>query len=95
MICQHCRDTVKEGNYCQSCGLHDVKMHYPHFVPEHFVQVANDWHDGQTSALYSIGSTKYIYNKEYRSLAEAELNNCSGEEVVDNFISWLASLPPD
>ena len=96
MICTNCHESVPEANYCEQCGEHLPKMIYPHYVPEQFVNAASLHHDGQTSAMYSVSSTGYIHDRDYRSLLEAELIRAikmGGR--VKSFLAWVESLPED
>jgi hypothetical protein len=42
-------------------------------VPCQHVQFCQEWHGGQGSAFYSVGSTGVIYNEEYLNAVDCEL----------------------
>lgn len=68
---------------------------YPISVPCCYIEVAEVWHGGQTSALYSVLSTGYIHDADYRSLLESELRRCGDNDDTKLFLAWVEALPED
>ena len=66
---------------------------YPLKVPEAYIEIANIWHGGQTSALYSVASTGLIHTDTHKSKLLYELRHCGDNIDTGLFEAWVKSLP--
>ncbi len=64
MICECGRCDALGLPYCPLCGANLRPISFPIPIPSELVSLCQDWHNGQTSSMYSVSSTGRIHDED-------------------------------